>query len=87
MSEESERNGIKLKTPNTSDDYQQHQFHVLDEVTNDSDDNASVLSDSDIPDDEIDKLLEDAFKNDKKRSAGEAGLGNLLLITHCTFYH
>lgn len=50
------------------------QFHVLDEVANDSDTNGSQSSDSDIPDEEIDKLLEDALKK-KKRNAEDAGLG------------
>lgn len=50
-------------------------FHLLDEVeNNDSDSRNSASSDSDIPDEEIDKLLEDAL-NKKKRTAGEAGLG------------
>lgn len=58
------------------------QFHVLDEVTNDSDSNNSQSSDSDIPDEEIDKLLEDALCNKKKRSAADAGLGEWC-CQHC----
>lgn len=54
------------------------QFHVLDEVAaNDSDSDNLQSSDSDIPDEEIDKLLEDALcnKNKRKRSADDADLG------------
>lgn len=83
MSEENGRNGLE-STNDANDDYQ-HQFHILDEVTNDSDGNNSIYSDSDIPDDEIDKLLEDALKNKNKRNAEEAGLGKLLFIIHSNF--
>ncbi|EFA05197.1 microprocessor complex subunit DGCR8 [Tribolium castaneum] len=47
-------------------------FHILDE-TEDSDSEKSFSCDSDIPDEEIDKMLEDALKNNK-RKASEAGL-------------
>lgn len=67
--------GIQINGTETNN---YRQFHVLDEITNDSDSNNSQSSDSDIPDEEIDKLLEDALKNKKKRSAGEAGLGRCL---------
>lgn len=67
------------------------QFHILDEIANDSESNHSQSSDSDIPDEEIDKLLEDALcsKNRKKRSADEAGLGELLFVsiqTKCDYF-
>lgn len=50
------------------------QFHVLDEITNASDSNDSASCDSDIPDDEVEKMLEEALIK-KKRNAEEAGLG------------
>lgn len=63
-----------------NNDYRQ--FHILDEVTNegDSNNNSELSDDSDIPDDEIDRLLEDAFKNNKKRNAEQAGLGNCWVV-------
>ncbi|KAJ3620467.1 hypothetical protein MTP99_004415 [Tenebrio molitor] len=48
-------------------------FHILDE-TEDSDSEKSMSYDSDIPDEEIDRMLEDALFN--KRKASEAGLDN-----------
>lgn len=74
MSEDNEiRNGLGANS--TNNDYRQ--FHILDEVTNESDsnNNSELSDDSDIPDDEIDQLLEDALKNTKKRTAEQAGLG------------
>lgn len=60
----------------TSNNNHHRQFHVLDEVTQDSDSNQSQFCDSDVPDEEIDKLLEDALINTrKKRNADEADLG------------
>ncbi|XP_044261314.1 microprocessor complex subunit DGCR8 [Tribolium madens] len=47
-------------------------FHILDE-TEDSDSEKSFSCDSDIPDEEIDKMLEDALASNK-RKASEAGL-------------
>lgn len=48
-------------------------FHVLDEVQNDSDSQESD-SDSDIPDDEVERMLDEAYIG-RKRSADDAGLG------------
>lgn len=45
-------------------------FHVLDEVEH-SDSEKSDGYDSDIPDEEIEKMLEEAFENNKKRKADE----------------
>ncbi|KAJ3653070.1 hypothetical protein Zmor_018987 [Zophobas morio] len=47
-------------------------FHILDE-TEDSDSDKSMSYDSDIPDEEIDKMLEDALAS-KKRKAADADL-------------
>lgn len=57
-----------------------HKFHILDE-TDDSDSEKSFSCDSDIPDDEIDRMLEDALEK-RKRKADDAGLGieNCLLL-------
>jgi hypothetical protein len=52
-------------------------FHILDE-TEDSDSEKSMSYDSDIPDEEIDRMLEDALFN--KRKASEAGLGKPRLL-------
>lgn len=54
-----------------------HKFHILDE-TEDSDTEKSFSCDSDIPDDEIDKMLEDALEK-RKRKADNAGLGKEFL--------
>ncbi|XP_044765017.1 microprocessor complex subunit DGCR8 [Coccinella septempunctata] len=45
-------------------------FHVLDEVAH-SDSEKSDCYDSDIPDEEIEKMLEEAFENNKKRKADQ----------------
>ncbi|XP_065171582.1 microprocessor complex subunit DGCR8-like [Atheta coriaria] len=47
-------------------------FHVLDEIENESDNEDCDSSDMDVPDDEIEQMLEDALT--KKRKANEAGL-------------
>lgn len=50
-----------------------HKFHILDETEeHDESDNSSEY-DSDVPDDEIEKMLEEALES-KKRTASEAGL-------------
>ncbi|CAH0549289.1 unnamed protein product [Brassicogethes aeneus] len=48
-------------------------FHVLDELEDEESEHSEYSYDSDVPDDEIEKMLEDAFEN-KKRKATEAGL-------------
>lgn len=78
MSDEVRTNGLE---PTNNHHYRQ--FHILDEVTNDSDSHNSDLSDSDIPDDEIEQLLEDALKSKKKRNADEAGLGKRWQLLLC----
>lgn len=50
-------------------------FHVLDEIENDSESQGSESYDSDLPDDEVEKMLEEAMVT-KKRTADQAGLGN-----------
>ncbi|XP_017785078.1 PREDICTED: microprocessor complex subunit DGCR8 [Nicrophorus vespilloides] len=49
------RNGIK------------REFHVLDEVEHDSESDGEYSSDTDVPDDEIEQMLEDAFKDGKRK--------------------
>lgn len=46
-------------------------FHVLDEVENESESEHSEYSDSDIPDEEVERMLEEALIK-KKRTASEA---------------
>lgn len=46
-------------------------FHVLDEVENESESEHSEYSDSDIPDEEVERMLEEALVK-KKRTASEA---------------
>ena len=53
-------------------------FHILDE-TEDSDSDKSMSYDSDIPDEEIDKMLEDALAS-KKRKAADADLGKISVM-------
>lgn len=48
-------------------------FHVLDEL-NEDDQSSHYSSDSDVPDDEVERMLEEAFQR-KKRKADDAGLG------------
>lgn len=55
------------------------QFHVLDEIGNESESNGSESYDSDVPDDEVERMLEEALSK-KKRNAAVAGLGNCTLI-------
>ena len=51
------------------------QFHVLDEIENDSDSNDTEFTDdTDVPDEEVEKMLEEALAG-KKRSASDANLG------------
>lgn len=50
------------------------QFHVLDEVENESDSKDSYGTDSDVPDEEVERMLEEALIN-RKRSADQAELG------------
>ena len=50
------------------------QFHVLDEINNDSDSRMSGSCESDDSDDVIERLLDEALER-KKRTAKEAGLG------------
>lgn len=59
-------------------------FHILDE-TEDSDSDKSLSYDSDIPDEEIDKMLEDALVNNK-RKASQAGLGNKNPIFYYSYF-
>lgn len=62
------------------------QFHVLDEIGNESESNGSESYDSDIPDDEVDRMLEEALIK-KKRNADEAGLGTAtLLLSICSCF-
>lgn len=49
-------------------------FHILDETEDFSDSDKSLSYDSDIPDEEVDKMLEEALAS-KKRKASAAGLG------------
>ncbi|XP_056642351.1 microprocessor complex subunit DGCR8 [Diorhabda sublineata] len=52
-----------------------HKFHILDETGGNDDSDNSAEFDSDIPDEEIDKMLEEALEN-RKRKASEAGIDN-----------
>lgn len=72
-----ERNGIECPVriaDESSLKSNYRQFHVLDEVGNESDSRDSSLSDSDVPDEEVERMLEEALVN-KKRNAEQAGLG------------
>lgn len=61
---------------NGSNDNEINRFHILDETEgNDDSDNSVDDFDSDVPDDEIDRMLEEALDR-KKRKASEAGLDN-----------
>lgn len=71
--EEADSNENKELSCPFSNDNDVRKFHVLDEVDNESD-SLVTDSDSDIPDDEVERMLEDAL-NDKKRTAEEAELG------------
>lgn len=55
------------------------QFHVLDEIENESDSKDSDASDSDVPDEEVERMLEEALVN-RKRTAEQAGIGKLCYI-------
>lgn len=50
-----------------------HKFHILDETGEHEDSDNSTEYDSDVPDDEIEKMLEEALES-KKRNAAQAGL-------------
>lgn len=50
-----------------------NKFHILDETEENEESDDSIEYDSDVPDDEIEKMLEEALES-KKRSAAEAGL-------------
>lgn len=50
-----------------------NRFHILDETEENGDSDNSFEFDSDVPDDEIEKMLEEALES-KKRTAAEAGL-------------
>ncbi|CAG9861561.1 unnamed protein product [Phyllotreta striolata] len=50
-----------------------NKFHILDETEGNDESDNSVDYDSDVPDDEIDRMLEEALAR-KKRKADEAGL-------------
>ncbi|KAG5896013.1 hypothetical protein JTB14_007578 [Gonioctena quinquepunctata] len=50
-----------------------NRFHILDETAENEESDHSVEFDSDVPDEEIEKMLEDALDR-KKRKATEAGL-------------
>lgn len=52
-----------------------NKFHILDETEENEESDNSGDYDSDIPDDEIEKMLEEALEK-KKRKASEAGLDN-----------
>lgn len=49
-----------------------HKFHILDETEEHEDSDNFTEYDSDVPDDEIEKMLEEALES-KKRTASEAG--------------
>lgn len=59
---------------NTKNGNDPRAFHVLDELDNESDSDDSQYYDSDVPDEEVEKMLEEALAK-RKRKAGEAGLG------------
>ncbi|KAK9753111.1 hypothetical protein QE152_g3582 [Popillia japonica] len=61
------RNGIY----NSNNTNSIRRFHVLDEIENESDSDRSEYSDSDIPDEEVEQMLEEALIK-KKRTASEA---------------
>lgn len=64
------------KLSNGNNDEDVRKFHILDETDDDGDDSdRSFTDDSDIPDDEIEKMLEEALDKKRKRSASGAGLG------------
>lgn len=50
-----------------------NKFHILDETEENEESDNSIEYDSDVPDDEIEKMLEDALES-KKRNAAEAEL-------------
>ncbi|KAK5648513.1 hypothetical protein RI129_003405 [Pyrocoelia pectoralis] len=57
------------------DDNDIRKFHVLDEIENNSDSQTSE-SDSDLPDDEVNKMLDAAFNESKKRKIEEVKENN-----------
>ncbi|KRT79665.1 hypothetical protein AMK59_8798, partial [Oryctes borbonicus] len=61
------RNGIY----NSNNAHSIRRFHVLDEIENESESERSEYSDSDIPDEEVERMLEEALIK-KKRTASEA---------------
>lgn len=63
---------------NLQSDYRQ--FHVLDEIENDSDSKDSEGTDSDVPDEEVERMLEEALVN-RKRTSDQAELGSYLKKT------
>lgn len=67
----------KIGGSNLRSDYRQ--FHVLDEVENESDSKDSDGTDSDVPDEEVERMLEEALVN-RKRTAEQADLSMHLSI-------
>lgn len=69
------RNGIY----NSNNTNSIRRFHVLDEIENESDSDRSEYSDSDIPDEEVEQMLEEALIK-KKRTASEANSGIVCIL-------
>lgn len=71
---------------NSNNDEDVRKFHILDETDDDGDDSdRSYTDDSDIPDDEIEKMLEEALENKRKRRASNANLGKHEFIIKVCF--
>lgn len=69
-----ECNGFATSPNSNNDNDRLPKFHVLDEVQDESE-SAASSSDSDIPDDEIERMLEDEYVRSKKRKVADTSLG------------